>query len=127
MEINELTFDKLPAAVAKLFEKLEHIERLLLEKDTTPTAESEQLLSIQQTADLLCLSKPTIYGLVSRGDIPCMKKGKRLYFSQSELLAWIKSGRKKTRAQIEEEAKKYTNGTKRREVYDADKQQKTLR
>lgn len=70
-------------------------------------ADQDQLLSIKQVAELLNLSVPTIYGLVSRSTIPVSKKGKRLYFSKQELLNWIKEGRKKTKDEIEVEAQNY--------------------
>lgn len=69
--------------------------------------EADQLLTIKQTAELLSLSVPTIYGLVSRGEIPHSKKGKRLYFSKQELLDWVKAGRKKTNAEIAAAADDY--------------------
>lgn len=69
--------------------------------------EADQLLTIKQTAELLSLSVPTIYGLVSRGEIPHSKKGKRLYFSKQELLNWVKAGRKKTNAEIAAAADDY--------------------
>lgn len=73
-------------------------------QNTRPKAEQDQLLTIQEAAEILHLSVPTIYGFVSRAAIPCMKKGKRLYFSRSELTAWIKMGRKNTIAQNDIEA-----------------------
>lgn len=39
----------------------------------------------EQTADFLGISKATIYSKVSRRELPVMKRGKRLYFSQDEL------------------------------------------
>lgn len=69
--------------------------------------EADQLLTIKQTAELLSLSVPTIYGLVSRGEVPHSKKGKRLYFSKQELLEWVKAGRKKTNAEIAAAADDY--------------------
>jgi len=36
-----------------------------------------------------------------------MKRGKRLYFSRTELLEYLKAGRKKTNAEIEGEAETY--------------------
>ena len=65
------------------------------------------LLSIDEAVVLLNLAKPTVYNLVSSGKIPVMKKSKRLYFSRNELLNWLKSGRKKTIDEIEEEARSY--------------------
>jgi excisionase family DNA binding protein len=66
--------------------------------------EADQLLTIEEAAAFAHLSKATLYGLVSRSEIPCMKKGKRLYFSKQELTTWIKSGRKKTNTEISDEA-----------------------
>jgi len=91
----EITFEQLPKAVSQLNEKLENIERLLLQRNQQHNKEDDLLLTIQQAAEILCLSVPTIYGLVSRSEIPCMKKGKRLYFSKEEITNWIKTGRKK--------------------------------
>lgn len=71
--------------------------------------ETDCLLTIQQVAELLFLSVSTIYGLVSRSEISCMKKGKRLYFSKYETLNWIKSGRKKPLAEIASEISKETD------------------
>jgi len=71
--------------------------------------EEDQLLTIQQAAELLSLSVPTIYGLTSRSEIPGMKKGKRLYFSKKELIDWIKTGRKKTVAETNIEATAFVN------------------
>ncbi len=78
------------------------------------TTNSDQLLTIKETATLLSLSVPTIYGLVSRSEIPVSKQGKRLYFSKQELLDWIRKGRKKTNAEISAEAVNYVSKRNRR-------------
>ncbi|MBA2761393.1 MAG: helix-turn-helix domain-containing protein [Segetibacter sp.] len=107
-----LTFEKLPEAVSKLQEKLNDIEQLLLAASNHP-AETEELLTISQAAKFLNLSNPTIYGKVSRKEIPVNKQGKRLYFYKSELAEWIKAGRKKTVMEIRQEADQFIN-TRRR-------------
>ena len=104
--MDTLTFEQLPTAFTHLFNKVENIERLLQRQQEIP--EQDQLLTIQQAADFLNLSVPTIYGLVSRSLIPVNKKGKRLYFSKFELTAWIKTGRKKTVTEIVLEANEFT-------------------
>ncbi|HYG17161.1 MAG TPA: helix-turn-helix domain-containing protein [Bacteroidia bacterium] len=76
------------------------------------TPEADELLTIKQAAQLLCLSVPTIYSLVSRAEIPVNKRGKRLYFSKAELTAWIKAGRKKTTAETAAEAEQYLKNKK---------------
>src|SRR5690606_25956499 len=72
-----------------------------------PTDQPEQLLTIQQAAEFLSLTVPTMYSKVSKREIPVMKRSKRLYFSRTELLEYLKDGRKKSNAEIEQEAKAY--------------------
>jgi excisionase family DNA binding protein len=94
-------------------QRLERIESLVLELklkgSESPPADTGDLLSIDEAIVLLNLAKPTIYNLVSSGKIPVMKKSKRLYFSRNELLDWLKSGRRKTLEEIEEEAQSYVS------------------
>lgn len=105
----EITFDNLPQAVSRVFDKLETIERLLLSKESESQPEPDELLTVQQVASFLNLSVPTIYGLSQRHSIPVCKRGKRLYFSKQQLTEWIKAGRKKTIDEIVAESKRYTN------------------
>jgi len=71
------------------------------------TKQPDKLLTIEKAAVLLSLTVPTMYSKVSKGELPVMKRGKRLYFSQYELDAYIMSGRKKTNAEIEAQADAY--------------------
>ncbi len=84
-------------------------QRLLKQSE----AETDQFLTIKETSDFLSLAVPTIYNLVSRSAIPSMKKGKRLYFSKFELMEWLKTGKKKTKGQLEQEADKFLLGRKK--------------
>lgn len=52
-------------------------------------------------------SKPTVYGWVHNGLIPCSKGGKKLRFLKSEIDNWLKQGRKKTLSEIDNEAENY--------------------
>ncbi len=105
---NQLSFDQLPAAVSRLNSKLDKIEKLLLKKEgQAETQEPEQLLTIQQAAYLLHLSVLTLYGKVHRNELPYMKRGKRLYFSKTELLDYIKAGRKLTNDELKSQAHEY--------------------
>jgi len=100
--MDELSFDKLPKAVAKLSSEVLEIKKILLQnKDTAP--EKDKLFTVKEAAAFLELSVPTIYGYVQHKQIPVMKKHKRLYFSKQELMDWIKGGRKKTISEIQEE------------------------
>ena len=109
-----LTFDKFPEAVTMLTNEVRELKRLLIEKqEQTPTEHPEQLLTIQQASELLNLTVPTMYSKVSKGELPVMKRGKRLYFSRAELMDYIKEGRKKSNAEIEAEAEAYLSNKKK--------------
>jgi len=87
--------------------RLNNIESLILEIKTqslqVPQQESDAILTIEQASEFLNLSKNTLYGYVQKAKIPVSKKGKRLYFSKSELLEWIKSGKKQSQSEIDNE------------------------
>ncbi len=102
--MDKITFETLPAAVTQLWQKLNDIEQLLLNVNAHTPTETDQLLTIDEAAQLIKLTKPTIYGLVSKSEIPVNKKGKRLYFSKQELIEWVMSGRKKTHSEMAADA-----------------------
>lgn len=81
--------------------------------DQTNNNLPEQLFTIQEAANFLNLKVPTIYSKVSRGELPVMKRNKRLYFSSSELMEYLKEGRKKTFSEIEQEAEQYLSKNKK--------------
>lgn len=58
-------------------------------------------IDIKEACRITGLAKPTIYALAPKGAIPSYRKGKRLYFFEDELLAWIKSGKRMTAAEID--------------------------
>ena len=80
--------------------RLSTVEELLLDIKHRPThaaAPVDDVLSIEQAAELLTLTTQTLYGLVSARKIPFSKPtGSRLYFLRSELIEWLKSNRTAT-------------------------------
>ena len=109
-----LTFDQLPKAVTMLTNEISELKRLLLEKrEQQQTKQPEQFLNIKEAAQFLKLTVPTIYSKVSKRELPCMKRGKRLYFSSTELMDYIKDGRKKSNAEIDKEAESYLSNNKK--------------
>jgi excisionase family DNA binding protein len=92
--------------------RLNNIETLLLDLKYTPKEQSklsstDELLTVQDTAKFLSLSVPTVYGLISKGELPVMKRSKRCYFSKVDLINYLKQGRKKSNAEIQEAAAAY--------------------
>lgn len=84
-----------------------------VQNNNPTTDQPEQLLTIQEAAEFLSLTVPTMYSKVSKGELPVMKRSKRLYFSRTELMEYVKAGRKKSNAEIEAEAKAYLSNNKK--------------
>jgi len=77
--------------------------RKVLEDDSlkiNTEGSSDSILSVQEAADFLNLAQQTLYGFTSKRLIPFMKRGKRLYFSRTELEKWLAEGKRKTVAEI---------------------------
>lgn len=97
--------------------RLSSIENLIIDlkqpAKVEPTEQPEQLLTVQEAAQFLNLTVPTIYSKVSKGELPVMKRSKRLYFSNTELMEYLKEGRKKSNAEIEQEAEAYLSNNRK--------------
>lgn len=83
------------------------VRRVLMEQKPQVNAQ-DQWINIEQAAQYLGFAVQTIYQKVSERVIPFHKKGKKLWFLQSELDAWVREGRHKTRKEIEQEVKSGT-------------------
>ena len=105
----KFTFDDLPMAVSQLTDKVNSIYSMLARHSMpqeSPQTE-DKLLSVREASTLLRLTVPTIYSKVSRGELPCMKQGNRLYFSLSEITAHLKSGKKRSAAELTAQAEEF--------------------
>jgi len=99
MNTETITFENLPAAVALLLREVNSIKLSLQSaQGITP---ADELLTVDQAAAFLSLAKPTIYAMLSRGELPNLKRGKRVYFQKADLLKYLETGRRKSFAQIE--------------------------
>ena len=104
MEVNEISFENLPKAVAHLVSEIALIKTLVERKEILPTPQKRIPIDIVEACRIIGKAKPTVYTLVRKRLIPCYKNGKKLYFFEDELLEWISKGRKKTLQEIESEA-----------------------
>lgn len=113
MECKDLTFDKLPEAVAYLIEAVAEIKSLV--KNKTELPEKRIPIGIEYACRIIQKAKPTIYALVRKGLLPSYKRGKKLFFFEEELLEWIAKGKKKTILDIraEMEADLYSKSRRR--------------
>jgi excisionase family DNA binding protein len=109
-----LTFEKLPEAVTMLTKEVSELKRMLIEQhERQPTNPPDQLYSIQQASDFLNLKVPTVYSKVSKNELPYMKRGNRLYFSQIDLLEYIKEGSQKSNDEIIEIVESHISTSKK--------------
>jgi hypothetical protein len=106
--ITQITPPELEALIEVTVRKV--LSHAKLQSQQQPT---DELLTVQDTANFLSLSVPTVYGLISRGQIPVMKRSKRCYFSRVELINYLKEGRKKTLSEITVERDEYLSSKKK--------------
>ena len=107
--MDNLTLETLPKAFTHLTNEVSEIKRLLLEKSNEKPTENDRWFDLNE----LCIyhpdkpTKPTVYGWVNAGIIPVHKGGKKLRFLKSEIDNFLRHGKKKTLAEIAEEANTY--------------------
>ena len=107
-----ISFNDLPEAVAELTRKVDELYKVIT--NVQPQGTVDQFLTVDETAEFLNLSAPTIYSKVARRELPYMKRGKRLYFARKDLETYLQGGRVKTVREIENEADQYlTSKTKK--------------
>ncbi|MBQ0738623.1 helix-turn-helix domain-containing protein [Aquimarina celericrescens] len=88
----------------KIIERLESIEKLLIEQQTL----QKQVLNFNETCKYLELSQSHLYKLTSTGAIPHYKpNGKKLYFQRQELDQWLLRNRMDSQDEIEQQAADY--------------------
>ncbi|MFD0764466.1 helix-turn-helix domain-containing protein [Mucilaginibacter lutimaris] len=96
-------FNELPEVIRLLFEKVELIEKVVINLQPAETTDND-LLNVEEAADFLKISTASLYTKVSRKELPYSKPGKRLYFKRSELQEWISSAQYKTSASLSSDA-----------------------
>jgi excisionase family DNA binding protein len=89
------------------------ISRILNYQKPNLQPESDQLMTVQQASEFLCLSVPTVYAYVHRSEIPFMKKAKRLYFQKSDLMKWLQESKRMSLSDIDRSTDDYLNKIKK--------------
>jgi len=113
MDINEISFENLPKAVAHLANEIAEIKSMVQNVQIPESKEKRVPIGIEEVSRIIGKAKPTIYTLVRQRKIPCYKNGKKLYFFEEEILEWISKGKKKTIQEIESEALKHHHNRKK--------------
>ncbi|MDR1181630.1 MAG: helix-turn-helix domain-containing protein [Bacteroidales bacterium] len=109
MDTKSITFDKLPEAVGYLIGKVESLEQAFLQMKSEPEQPTDSWFDIDELMEYLPdkPAKPTVYGWVSNRQIPHHKGGKKLRFRQSEIDAWLSSGKRLSESEMEAAASEY--------------------
>lgn len=109
--MDTLSFDQLPATIAKIHSDVEFIKKFLTQIKVNQGEIATKWFSLPELCEYLPgkPSRPTIYGYVAANTIPFHKTpgSRRLRFKKSEIDAWLEQGSKKTISQIEDETDQY--------------------
>jgi predicted DNA-binding transcriptional regulator AlpA len=106
----EITFENLPQAVNLLTNEVTDLKRLLLERNKNPDSPpdiSDPILTVKEVGKLLSITSQSVYVLMKRREIPWQKRKKLAYFFLSDILLYLKEGRQKTQAEIDDMAEIY--------------------
>lgn len=87
-----------------LISELRELKELVSKKGSEP---ENDLIGVSEVAKLLKVDTQSIYQKVCNRKIPFMKQGKKLLFSKSEIMEWLKQTRHKTLTELENEANNY--------------------
>jgi excisionase family DNA binding protein len=95
--MENISFEKLPAAVSEMREMLLDIQEKLTDSFKRPEPDGWLTLEDLQSYHPDKPAKATIYGWIHKGSIPYHKGGKKLRFRKSEIDAWIDAGSRKVK------------------------------
>ena len=101
--VTSLTNEELKSLIKQSVREVLNEERSAGLKESS----DDDLVDVKKASGFLNMAVATIYEKTSRRLIPHLKQGKKLYFSIKELTAWLKKGKVKTMAEIDQEASNY--------------------
>ncbi len=111
---NKISFEAVPQIVARLEDKLDALTETVVKLFQSLTAPSpknqEEMVAINEAANILHLSVSRVRALVQEGRIPCYKPGRNLLFLPSELHRWLSDSKHKGQPSIEEQMAMMTKG-----------------
>lgn len=95
MQQKQLTHNDLPQAVGLLLETVARMESLLSQaKELAPHVSQSDIIKADAAAELLGITKNSLYQRTSKGDIPFRKlpNSTHIRFSRKDLIEWMRSG-----------------------------------
>lgn len=100
--MEKVTFETMPMAIQELrddVKEVKHLLKVLLEDKQN----IDMPIDVFGAMKITGYERATIYSKCSRNEMPHYRQQGRLYFFAEELIEWIKTGKRKTIKEIEEE------------------------
>jgi predicted DNA-binding transcriptional regulator AlpA len=109
-----IRFEELPRAITDLTNEVNEIKGLLTQKQKTEDP-SDQWLDLNELIeyDPEKRTKPTWYSKIHKNEVPHYKRDKKVYFLKSEIDEWLKEGKRKSNAELDQEAAAYLSNNKK--------------
>lgn len=78
-------------------------------KTSTPIKDENEkpFMGFDRACEFLDIAPRTLKGYIAAGAIPNIKKEGKVYFERTELIQWLRSGRRKTTIETSQEATSY--------------------
>ena len=109
-----IRFDDLPRAITDLTKEVGELKSLLTQKQKTDD-QTDQWLDLNELIeyDPEKRTKQTWYSKLHKNEVPHYKRDKKVYFLKSEIDEWLKEGKRKSNAELEQEAEMYLSNNKK--------------
>lgn len=106
--LQNLTFEQLPQAVATLINEVKEMKSLLLNTNPAKVEPADQWFNLEELCTYLPdrPAKQTVYGWIGQHLIPYHKKGKKLQFLKSEIDSWLLADQHQTLVQVRAQARR---------------------
>ncbi len=93
------TIDQVHQIVEEVLHKLDRTDASSREAEHLDSSIPQQsspgtklTLSVREAADMIGISKPTMYGLIRNNEIPVIHVGKKIIITRQALLDWLSEG-----------------------------------
>ena len=100
----EITFNDIPRALQEMWTELKELRGLV--STLQPPRPDRRPILIDEACRILGKARNPIYTLSRLGEIPSCRQGRKVYFYEDELLAWINNGKVKTAEEIRRDAER---------------------
>ncbi len=94
-------FEIFPGQLVEILNRIDEKLNKILDRSVLP---EKDIIDIEETAELLNLSKYSLYAFTSKNQVPHYKFGRKIYFKRDELVSFILNKDKKIKSKNERQA-----------------------